>query len=461
MRLVALSQLASWCSGHLHGDDLVVKSVGTDTRTLAPGGLYVALRGDHFDGHDFCADAVRAGARAALVERVQDCPVPQLVCADARLALGRIAHGMAAGRPTCTLGLTGSNGKTTTRTLALAILQELDPDTWSNPGNHNNEIGLPLALIDQPEQARYGIYEMGAGAPGDIAYLAAILRPRIGLVTNIAPAHLERMGSLLGVAQTKAALYDALPPEGTAVINADDAFAPLFASHAGSRHALRFGLEASAEVRAQSIVETDAGSRFTLLSPWGEVPVELPLPGRHQVRNALAAASLALAAGATLEHVARGLARAEGVPGRQQQLELPGGGLMLDDSYNANPGSVAVAIDALMALARRHGLPAWMALGEMRELGPGAAVLHADVGRLAREAGVECLLTLGDLSRHAAVAFGPGGEHFASHASLLARLERPGRGPVALLVKGSRGSRMDRVVAGLLQGSADGGGHAA
>lgn len=461
MRLVALSQLAAWCGGRLCGEDRVVTAIGTDTRTLEPGSLYVALRGEHFDGHDFCAQAKAAGAQAVLVERGFDCHTAQIVCTDTRQALGLIARGMAASRTTCTLGITGSNGKTTTRTLTLSILRQLEGEAYSNPGNRNNEIGLPLALIEQPEQARFGIYEMGAGAPGDIAYLADIVRPKIGLVTNIAPAHLERMGSLLGVAQTKGALYEALPDDGTAVINADDAFAPLFAERAGTRRILRYGLETSAEVGAENVREDDNGNHFRLLSPWGQVEVTVPLPGRHQVRNALAAASLALAAGATLDAVRRGLAQAEGVPSRQQRLSLADGSLVLDDSYNANPGSVAVAIEAVMALAKRRGLPAWLVLGDMRELGPGGAVLHADMGRLAREAGLERVLTLGELSRHAAVAFGANGEHFASHDAVIERLRAPGRGPVVVLVKGSRGSQMERVVAALCCSDAQGGGHAA
>ncbi len=461
MRLLSLSQLATWCSARLEGDDRIVHAIGTDTRTLAPGSLYVALRGERFDGHDFCAAAAAAGALALLVERPVDSKLPQLVCADTQRALAAIARALAASRETCIIGITGSNGKTTTRTLTLGILQQIDAGAWSNPGNRNNEIGLPLAVIEQPETACFGVYEMGAGAPGDIAYLADIVRPRIATVTNIAPAHLERMGSLLGIADTKAAIYDALPPDGTAVINADDAFAPYFVERAGGRRILRHGLDASAEVWAEAIVEDDVGSRFRLQSPWGAIAVELALPGRHQIANALAAASLALAAGASLEAVAHGLARAEAVAGRQQVLELSGGSRLIDDSYNANPGSFAVAIATLVTMAKRRGLRPWLVLGDMRELGPGAAVLHADVGRAAREAGVVALLATGAMSRHAAIAFGPGGEHFPDQEALVARLRRRDPEPVLMLVKGSRGSRMDTVVAALLDGDRRENGHAA
>ncbi|MCX7556486.1 UDP-N-acetylmuramoyl-tripeptide--D-alanyl-D-alanine ligase [Xanthomonadaceae bacterium JHOS43] len=462
MRPLALSQIARWCDARLVGDDLVVQAIGIDTRTLVPGSVYVALRGESFDGHDFCAQAEASGARALLVEHVVESALPQIVCTDSRIALARIAAELAAGRSTCTIGITGSNGKTTTRTLTLGILRCVESAAYSNPGNRNNEVGLPLALIEQPEHARFGVYEMGAGAPGDISYLANIVRPKIALVTNIAPAHLERLGSLAGVAETKGAIYDGLSGDGVAVINADDAFAPFFVNRIGTRcRIVRYGLDATAEVWADAIVEEDAGSRFRLHSPCGSADVSLPLSGRHQVSNALAAATLALVAGVSLENVTHGLARAEGVAGRQQALTLSDGVMLLDDSYNANPGSVATAVATLVRQALRRGVPAWLALGDMRELGPGAAVLHADVGRSAKEAGVARLFAVGPMSRHAAVAFGPGGEHFPDQESLVERLKGQMDEPVVLLVKGSRGSRMDRIVAALLNGAVQEGNHAA
>ncbi|HRN59611.1 MAG TPA: UDP-N-acetylmuramoyl-tripeptide--D-alanyl-D-alanine ligase, partial [Chiayiivirga sp.] len=344
MRPLALSQIATWCDARLVGEDRVIHAVGVDTRTLMPGALYLALRGETHDGHDFCARARAAGAHALLVERDVDEALPRLVCADTRIALGQIAAHLAQARATRLVAITGSNGKTTTRTLTRAILAQSDPEVWSNAGNRNNEIGLPLAVIDQPENARLAVYEMGAGAPGDIAYLAAIARPDIALVTNVAPAHLERMGSLLGIADTKAAIYDALPADGIAVINADDAFAPYFRERAGARRVLDFALDASAQVTASAVQPHQDGSRFVLQSPWGAAEVTVPLPGRHQVGNALAAAAVALSAGASLDDVVVGLAAAPGVPGRLQTVTLGDGTVVLDDSYNANPGSVAAAI---------------------------------------------------------------------------------------------------------------------
>jgi len=461
MRPLALSQIATWCDARLVGEDRVIRAIGVDTRTLMPGALYLALRGETHDGHDFCARARAAGAHALLVERDVDEALPRIVCADTRIALGQIAAHLAQARATRLVAITGSNGKTTTRTLTRAILAQSDPEVWSNAGNRNNEIGLPLAVIDQPENARLAVYEMGAGAPGDIAYLAAIARPDIALVTNVAPAHLERMGSLLGIADTKAAIYDALPADGIAVINADDAFAPYFRERAGARRVLDFALDASAQVTASAVQPHQDGSRFVLQSPWGAAEVTVPLPGRHQVGNALAAAAVALSAGASLDDVVVGLAAAPGVPGRLQTVTLGDGTLVLDDSYNANPGSVAVAIQTLVAQAHRSGAQAWVALGDMRELGPGAAVLHAEVGQRARDAGVARLLTVGEMSRHAAHAFGPGGEHFVDQTALIERLKARSDGPVLLLVKGSRGSRMDRVVDALAGTGTEGEEHAA
>ncbi|MCF5965164.1 Mur ligase domain-containing protein, partial [Xanthomonas perforans] len=229
MKLTPLSLIAHWAGGELHGDDTMIDAVGNDTRTLADGSLYVALRGERFDGHDFATEAVARGASGVLVDRLLPAlSVPQVVVDNTELALARIAAGMQRDRATRVLALTGSNGKTSVKALLLSILQEagrVDGTTvYATPGNRNNEIGLPLAVIAAPDDADFAIYEMGAGKPGDIAYLTEIAQPHVALVNNIAPAHLERLGSLLGVARTKGAIYAALPADGVAVINAHDAF---------------------------------------------------------------------------------------------------------------------------------------------------------------------------------------------------------------------------------------------
>lgn len=457
MRPLQLSQVARWVEGRQLGADVQITSVCTDTRSLSPGGLFVALRGERHDGHDLAAQALAAGAAALLVQREVDCALPQVLCADTQDALGELAAGVQQGRPAVVVALTGSNGKTSVKALVLAILS-LAGKAYANPGNRNNEIGLPLAVLDAPEDARFAVYEMGAGKPGDIAYLASIAPPQVALVNNIMPAHLERMGSLLGVAETKGAIYEALPDDGVAVVNADDAFAPWFMQRIGERRCLRFGLENDADVRASELQLGPDASRFRLHTPAGDADVALPLAGRHSVMNALAAAAMALAAGAGLDHVVDGLQSAPPVPGRQVPHTLRGGVVLVDDSYNANPGSVAAAIAALA----ETGNDAWLVLGDMGELGEGADALHAEVGERARRAGIKRLWTVGELSAAASRAFGDGARHFNDQAGLLAALGPAlAAAPAGLrcLVKGSRSSAMDKVVAALLaadrQGDAD------
>jgi UDP-N-acetylmuramoyl-tripeptide--D-alanyl-D-alanine ligase len=462
MRPLRLSEIAAMTAGRVVGEDVVVERLLTDTRALAhvaPGdrarGLFVALKGANFDGHDHVPAAQEAGIGAALVSRVHG-DLPQVHVGDTQLALADLARGLQASRATKLVAITGSNGKTSVKTLTLAIL-EAAGRTYSTPGNRNNEIGLPLAVIDAPDDAQFAVYEMGAGAPGDIAYLTAIARPDVSVVNNIGPAHLERMGSLLGIADTKAAIYDALPADGVAVINADDAFAPYFAERAAGRRHIRFGLENTADVTARDIALVDEGSRFVMLTPQGEAAIELAMPGRHNVRNALAAASLALGAGVDLPTIVRGLNAARPVAGRLVTHRLPNGATLIDDSYNANPASLAAAIDTLAAQTGAS----WLVLGDMRELGPEGASLHAQAGERAKAAGIARLYTLGPLSASAAEAFGAGARHFDTHEALADALRADLASDIRVLVKGSRGSAMDRIVAALLPAEAAKDPHAA
>jgi UDP-N-acetylmuramoyl-tripeptide--D-alanyl-D-alanine ligase len=451
MKPVPLSRIAQWTGGRLVGDDVLIEAIATDTRTLdtsdGRAALFVALKGEHFDGNAHVGEAAAAGARAALVSTQAQALIPQVVVGNGERALAAFAAAVQRTRQGKVIGITGSNGKTSVKTLLLSILQHAG-NAYANPGNRNNEIGLPLAVLDAPEDADFAIYEMGAGKPGDIAYLTAIARPNVALVNNIAPAHLERMGSLLGVADTKGAIYDALPSGGVAVINADDAFAPYFAERAHGRRLIRFGLEATADVTARDIVTDSEGSTFTLVMPDGDTRISLPLPGRHNILNALAAASLAFGAGASMQAIHDGLQAARSVAGRLVTHRLPSGATLIDDSYNANPGSLNAAIDTLSSAGGEN----WLVLGDMRELGADAQALHAEAGRRAKAAGLSRLFTLGELSAAAAQAFGPGAEHFQTHAELSAALGTALRPDVRVLVMGSRGSAMDRVVRALLSG---------
>ncbi|WP_242102778.1 UDP-N-acetylmuramoyl-tripeptide--D-alanyl-D-alanine ligase [Lysobacter sp. M2-1] len=456
MKPLRLSEIARMAGGHLNGEDVMVDAIASDTRAMPEGGraLFVALKGERFDGHDHVADAALHGARAALVSHAVVSEIPQVSVADTERALAAIAAALQSGRSGKVVAITGSNGKTSVKTMLLSTLQSAGR-AYANPGNRNNEIGLPLAVIDAPDDADFAIYEMGAGKPGDIAYLTTVVRPDVSLVNNIAPAHLERMGSLLGVADTKAAIYDALPADGVAVINADDAFAPYFAERAHGRRLIRFGIEASADIRARDIRGDAGGMRFVLIAPEGEAEVTLALPGRHNVRNALAAAALALGAGASFDAVVTGLEAARPVAGRLVRHVLGNGATLIDDSYNANPGSLNAAIDLLSTSAQAEGQgDAWLVLGDMRELGADAQALHAEAGRRAKAAGIARMYALGELSAHAAQAFGEGARTFDSHAALAEALQRDlaaGTTAPTILVKGSRGSAMDRVVRQLLE----------
>jgi UDP-N-acetylmuramoyl-tripeptide--D-alanyl-D-alanine ligase len=442
--MMRLSAIALWTRGRLLGADVDVTGVAIDTRKLQPGDLFVAVKGERVDGHDFLGEAMARGAVAALVTRKVESPLPQVLVDDTMLALGDLASAVRAQSDVRVIGITGSNGKTTVKTLTASILSR-HGRTHVNAGNYNNELGLPLTLLAMPQDTQFAVLEMGAGKPGDIAYLAAIARPDIGLVNTIAPAHLERMGSVEGVAETKGALYQALPVDGVAIINADDAFASFFTGLAGSRRQLRFGLDHKADIGADILDQRVDGSHFVLSTPHGDAEVQLPLAGRHNIANALAAAAIALALEVPLDTIVEGLEQVPGVAGRLQFERIPGGWTLIDDSYNANPGSVGAAIDTL-ALADGER---WLVLGDMAELGENAAALHAGIGERAHQRGIDRLFAVGPLSAAAIKAFGERGEHFADKAALTAALKQHLHGGVTCLIKGSRSSGMDQVVAAL------------
>ena len=454
--MMRLTAVALWTRGRLHGADVEVTGFSIDTRTLKAGDLFVALPGERVDGHDFVALAAERGAVAALVTRPVDAPIAQVVVDDTQLALGDLASAVRAQRDVRVVGITGSNGKTTVKTLTASILSR-HGRTHVNAGNFNNELGMPLTLLAMPEDTRYAVLEMGAGKPGDIAYLAAIARPDIGLVNSIAPAHLERMGTIEGVAETKGALYQALPVDGVAIINADDErFAGFFTGLAGSRRTLRYALTHRADIGADIVEERIDGTHFVLSTPHGDGDVHLPLAGRHNVANALAAASIAIALDVPVETIVEGLEQVPRVAGRLNLEPMPGGWTLIDDSYNANPGSAAAAIDTL-SLAEGER---WLILGDMAELGPDAVRMHADTGRLAHQRGIDRLLAIGAKSAAAVEAFGEGAHHFDTQEALIEAACHDIHKGVTVLVKGSRSSGMERVAAAMKK-HAEGASHAA
>ena len=439
-----LTQLAAWCDAQLLGEDARFEGVSVDSRKLLPGQLFVALPGERVDGLQFVAAAKLAGAAGALLQAAQSVDLPQVVCADPQLALGRIARHWLEQNPAVRIGITGSNGKTTVKTLTASVLAQAGR-TYANPGNRNNEIGLPLAACELSPEDRFAVFEMGAGKPGDIEYLCGIAPPQIALVNNVAAAHLERLGSVQGVADTKGAIYQALPAEGVAIIPADDGFAGQFRAMAGSRRQLSFGFSSAADVSASAIEPGLQASRFVLHIGAERQPVELPLAGAHNVRNALAAAAIGHAAGLSCQQIVAGLEQAPAVAGRLNRITDPRGFVLIDDSYNANPGSFAAGLRTVT----QGGGRIWVAMGQMAELGPEGPQLHAELGQLARELGVERLYAVGELCRAAVAAAGSIARHFTDLPALIACLGAELQPGVTLLVKGSRSAGMERVIAAL------------
>jgi UDP-N-acetylmuramoyl-tripeptide--D-alanyl-D-alanine ligase len=454
-----------WTGGRLAGGaaDARFDAVSIDTRSLSRGAFFVAIRGENHDAHGFLAAALDAGAAGLLVERGRAAPAEAararavVEVNDTTRALGALAAGHRAGFAGPLVGVTGSNGKTTSKEMCAAILDVCGPCLRTR-GNLNNQFGLPLTLLEREAEHRFAVIEMGTNHPGEIAALAALARPTIGLITNVGSAHVEFLGSREGVAREKGALFEALPPDGVAVVNADDAQVREQAPRTRAR-VLLFGAAPDAEVRAVSVRALGArGFAFGLVAPAGRIEVEVAGIGDTTVQNALAAAAAALAAGADLAAVRRGLARWTPVHGRMEPRTLAGGVHLIDDSYNANPQSVDAA---LRSLARLRGAGrAFAVLGSMGELGSAAEDAHRDAGALAAELGIDWLVAVGEHADQIAAGARAGGMDPAricaaeSHAEASRHL----RGLLAaedwVLVKGSRSSRMERVIEALAGGSA-------
>lgn len=435
-----LAQAAHILNADPAAADVRFEGISTDTRSLQPGNLFVALRGPNFNGEDYLAEAQRKGAVGAAVQQHQDLDLPQLEVADTRIALGQLAAHWRRRFSIPLVGITGSNGKTTVKEMVAAILS-CRCETLVTQGNLNNDIGVPQTLFRLGVEHGAAVIEMGANHPGEIAYLTDIAEPTVGLVNNAGPSHLEGFGTLLGVAEAKGELFQHLPPDAVAVINAEDRFAPLWRKAAANRAQLSFGIEGDADVSAQWQGDAE-GSDIELSTPQGTVALHLTLPGRHNVMNALAASAAALAAGAELAQLARGLESLRPVAGRLQRIVLADGSTLIDDTYNANPASLRVGLEVLRQCAGET----WLVLGDMGELGPQAELLHQQMGKLVREAGIDRLFALGELAAAAAKVFGDGAVVCHSMDELNAAVADVWRPGVSLLVKGSRRMGMERVV---------------
>jgi UDP-N-acetylmuramoyl-tripeptide--D-alanyl-D-alanine ligase len=445
-----LAEFARACGGVLAGADGAYTDVVSDSRTPTPGQLFVALRGPHFNGNEFVAAAASRGAAGAVVEATQPVKLPQIVVRDTQAALTRAARAWRAAFTGPLVGVAGSNGKTTAKEMTAAILGQAG-SCLATRGNLNNHIGVPLTLLRLTREHRFAVVEMGANRAGEVAALAALAQPSVGMITNAGAEHLEGFGSLEGVARAEGEMVAGLEAAATAVINADDAFAGLWRGLTRAR-VVTFGVRARADFSA-SEVRAGVGAagfrtHFLLRAPQGSVGVELCVGGAHNIANALAAAAAAASAGATLEHIAAGLAGVRAVPGRLQFRQTQSGAWLIDDSYNANPSSVRAAIEVLGSLPGRR----WLVLGDMAELGEYAPQAHAEVGEFARAQGVERLYATGALMARAVESFGAGAQWYGEISALSAALSAAlaAAGPqVRVLIKGSRFNRLERVVEAL------------
>jgi len=450
--MMDLAEAARVLSGTLEGASAAFSGVTTDSRAVAAGDLFVALKGERFDGHGFVDEALRRGASGALTSRrvATGMPIPQVVVDDTRLALGRLAAHWRARFAIPLVALTGSNGKTTVKEMLAAILATYcgarEP-VLATAGNLNNDIGMPLTLLGLRARHRFAVIEMGMNHEGEIDYLTRIARPTVALVNNAQRAHVGILGSLEAIARAKGEIYGGLGEDGIAAVNADDAFAPYWTSLNAGRRVVTFGMSADAQVHALA-----AGSQWRFATPAGSFAVALKVAGEHNVRNALAACAAAHALGIKPEVMRRALASFAGVPGRLQRRRGPAGSSVIDDTYNANPESMKAALKVLAAEGGRRVF----VMGDMGELGAQSAAMHSEVGEFARRCGIDALLAMGADSRHAVHAFGKGARHFADAAALVEAARAEAGAGATLLVKGSRFMQMERVADALAtEGQAD------
>jgi UDP-N-acetylmuramoyl-tripeptide--D-alanyl-D-alanine ligase len=450
-----LSDCAEAVQGRLIGTDVAITSVSIDTRAIKPGQLYIAIKGQNFDGNEFVEQAEEAGAIAAIVHKDVKTTLSHIVVDDTRLALAELAgawrHSLSAGgnKTLSVVGITGSNGKTTVKEMLAAILGVNAPVLFTQ-GNLNNDIGVPLTLLRLNEQHRYAVIEMGANHAGEIAYASSYAEADVVLITNAGAAHIEGFGSLDGVAKAKGEIIETLKNDGIAVINHDDDYFDYWQSVAGNRSVLSFGLNSGAGVTAKAIkteiLNNAFVTKFELVSTQGTVDIILKLAGRHNIVNALAAAAASLALDIGLTQIKQGLEKVKPVTGRLQPLVGRLGNIVIDDTYNANSASLKAGLDVL---ANFRGKP-WLVLGAFGELGPDSPKMHAEMGGLIKASGVIRLLAVGADSKNTVQAFGKGATYFEKQQDLIDVLKGELKGDETILIKGSRAQHMENVAAALV-----------
>ena len=440
-----LPQLAQALSLSTPLPDLEFSGLSTNTRTLQPGNLFLALRGERFDAHEFVAQAQQQGAVAAIVQRqLPDIELPQLLVSDTLQALGQVAHYWRQQFSLPVAAITGSSGKTTVKTMLADIMACVGP-VHATAGNLNNAIGAPLTLLQLAAEHQSAVIELGANHAGEIDYTASLTEPTVAMITNVAPAHLEGFGSVQGIASAKAEIFDHLRPGGVAVVNADDEFAEYWLGRLGGTQVRSFSLQGLADVRAAHIQLTAQGSQFVLQTWQGDIPIQLSILGQHNVMNALAAATTALVMGASLADIQQGLANMRPVAGRLATYTGAWGGVLVDDSYNANVGSVTAALSLLSQLPG----PRLLVLGALGELGEQSEALHRQLGETARAQGIDQIWAVGAACQSVLAGFAGDGHYFESNQALLAALREQMPAGASVLVKGSRSAAMETVLNGL------------
>lgn len=448
MRPMSLAAVAKSCGVVARQPDIIFSGVSIDSRKVQPGDIFVALKGERFDAHEFLQTVAKSGAAAALVEKIDhSIALPQLEVADTVQALGKVAaenRAMFAGK---VVGLTGSAGKTTTKEMIAAILAQ-QGNPLVTAGNLNNHIGVPLTLLRLSPENDSAVIEMGASAVNEIRYLTCMVKPDVALVTNVAAAHLEGFGSIENVAKGKREIFEGLPENGTAIINLDNDWTAAWKNNlAPGIRVLTYSMQMPADLYASAIQQKRDGLSFILHARGEEHRVQLAFLGRHNVGNAVAAAACCVASGISLEKIVAGLQIAKPYKGRLQSKKGVNDCLVIDDSYNANPASVRMAVDALVACEGRKIL----VLGDMGELGVDSRALHTEIGAYAKAAGVESFLATGELSKSAADSFGDGAHYFDNWQLLAASCIEQATKNSVFMVKGSRSAGMDRVADALVE----------
>lgn len=440
-----LSDLAHIVHGQLQGQNKEWLGVSTDTRQLQPGQLFIALKGEHFDAHDFIELAEQKGAAAAIVHRPVTSKIPLIYVPDTLQALADLAFDHQSKFSCPRIAVTGSCGKTTSKMLLANVFATVG-NVLSNPASFNNAIGVPLTLLQLTADYQYAITEIGANHLKEIGVLARLVKPKVAIITNAANVHLEGFGDIDGVAKTKGEIFEGLTADGVAVINADDAKADYWRQLASAYRIITFGINQLADIYAENITLDARGNpHFTLFTPEGCCNIQLPIMGTHNVYNALIAAAAAYIFNIKLDNIRQGLENATAVSKRLVEYKGQADAIVIDDSYNANPASMLAAIQLLTQRSRQTIL----VMGDMLELGPRTDEFHHQVGIQAKQHGVKQLFCLGKYSESAARAFGDCGFSFENRDQLIDALKPQLNKEVTVLVKGSRGMAMEKIVAAI------------